>query len=56
MKAMLLNDPNAFWDLVGNEGLTEGIIAVLDETDREAEAAGGSFSVTLSPLIDHQEF
>ncbi|MCA3086290.1 MAG: hypothetical protein ING65_08250 [Rhodocyclaceae bacterium] len=54
LKAMLISNPNAFWDFVNAEGLTEAVVAVLDEADREAEASNAENDAELSPLIGLQ--
>lgn len=56
LRMLLKSNPNAFWDFVNGEGLTDAVVAVLDEADREAEDAGGSDTVQISPLINHQVF
>jgi hypothetical protein len=47
LKVLLMQNPNAFWDLVIKEGLTESLLSVIDEVSSECSGEG----MELSPLM-----
>ena len=40
LKALLVNSPNEFWDLVAVEGLNETLLSVVDEVEAESNGEG----------------
>jgi hypothetical protein len=50
LKVLLMQNPNAFWDLVSREGLTENLLSIIDEVSSELSGEG----MELSPLLTCQ--